>query len=270
MNANYIDAQLAMAKLHLSRNELGSAIDRATQAATSDPDSLEARLMLVRTLMVRPEDRPRAEAAMNALLNQRPDEAGVQSLSAQFSIARGDAPKARAAYERALALDPSHLEALSGLVAMDIAEGRPQQARVRLDARLKVTPDDPGVLVMAAKVYEAFADGPKTEALLKNLIRVEPGNLQGYSLWASCTWPSDGCPTRPANTSAWPSAMPDRSRRTRWSGCSIRHRATCRRRFSGSRRPCRSTHARRWPPTTWPGCTRRTPRKKKVLARLVY
>ncbi len=182
INATYTDAQLAMARLHLSRNEIDSAIDRATQAANGDPDSLEARVMLVRALMVRPEDLSRATAAMDALLKQQPDEAPVHVLHAQFYLARRDSVRARGAFEQALALDPSQLDALSGLVAMEITDGRAQQARARLDARLKVTPDDPGVLVMAAKVYAALRNGPKTEALLKNLIRVEPGNLQGYSL----------------------------------------------------------------------------------------
>ena len=182
LDANHTDAQLAMARLHLSRNEIDSAIDRATQAVTGDPHSVDARVALVRALMTRSEDQPRADAAMNALLRDRPDEPLVHSTLAQLQASRRDLAGARRAYEKALALDPGHLEALSGLVAMDIAEGRPQQARARLDARLASTPEDPGVLVMAAKVYAALRNGPKTESLLKTLIRVEPGNMQGYSL----------------------------------------------------------------------------------------
>src|SRR5229473_6073666 len=97
------------------------SIPRSTSpsAVKVEPNNLDAHLTLVRSLMVRPGDLPRAEAEVKRLVAAYPGVPDVQSAFGTYLMARGEYGPARRAFSRALELQPSHIDALGGLAALD-------------------------------------------------------------------------------------------------------------------------------------------------------
>jgi len=127
-------------------------------------------------------DLSRAEAEVKALMTAFPNAAPVHVESGMLQTFQRNLPGARKAFERALELEPNNTEALAGLVTIDIAQNRLADARARVDARLARTPDDPTVLVLAARTHATAKDLPRAEQLLLKAVEVSPSNLQAYSL----------------------------------------------------------------------------------------
>jgi tetratricopeptide (TPR) repeat protein len=68
------------------------------------------------------------------------------------------------------------------LVTLDIAARKGPDARSRVDARLAKTPNQPEVLVLAARTYATLGDPERAEQFLLKAIEVAPENLQAYGL----------------------------------------------------------------------------------------
>lgn len=179
-----LPAELELIDLHRRRGAIETALQFADQAVRDHPASLPVRLAMIRTLLVRDSDRPRALAELRALQVKHPASAAVQSATGAYSLSINDVPAAREAFQRALDLNPSYMEALAGLVAIDVAAGRPQDARARVDAVLVKTPDAPAALLLGAKVYAGTGSVDKSEAMLNRLIKLSPGDFEPYALLA--------------------------------------------------------------------------------------
>jgi putative PEP-CTERM system TPR-repeat lipoprotein len=184
-------AQVELARLYLlrgavDRGAVDSAAQFAEQAVQNQPDNVQARLTLIRTLMARRDpakgDLVRADAELKPLVARYPESAPIQAEWGTLLVGRGDLAGARKAYEKALQLAPASYEALAGLVALDVAEKKPSAARARLDARLTQAPDDEALLLLSARTYYAAKDLEKTEQTLLKLIQVAPGSLEAYEL----------------------------------------------------------------------------------------
>jgi Flp pilus assembly protein TadD len=69
-------------------------------------------------------------------------------------------------------------------VAVDLAAGKPADARSRVEARLAKTPNDPAILILAARTYATTGDMAKAESALQKAIELAPDNLQAYMMLA--------------------------------------------------------------------------------------
>ena len=99
----------------------------------------------------------------------------MQSGKVQAATGRTDA--ARASLTRALQLAPDSADPIAGLVELDLLAGRAAAARRRADEALAKRPTDPRLLHAAATASAAEGDTSRTDALLRQLLEVEPGNL---------------------------------------------------------------------------------------------
>ncbi|HWW83774.1 MAG TPA: tetratricopeptide repeat protein, partial [Vicinamibacterales bacterium] len=175
------EAATELSQLHLSRHEVDSAIQFATQAVKDSPSYLEARLALVRTLSVREEDFPKAEALLRQLRQRYPASAEVQIASAELAAARHNEQSAISDYQRALRLDPDSMPALNELVDREVRTGHRAEARQALDAALAKQPDRVELLVLAGKVY-ASVDQMKAEKYLSRAIQIDPASIDAYAM----------------------------------------------------------------------------------------
>jgi tetratricopeptide (TPR) repeat protein len=176
------DARIELAKLHAARGELDTAIGYAQESVRADPASLTARLVYARTLMIRPEDRPKALAVINTLIASYPGSAAVNAALGSFHLAQNNRTAARAQFERALTLDPGYLDALSSLMAMDLAEGTPERAWQRIYVRLKEKPADPDLSLIAAKFAITVGDVASAEQYLRRTMAAAPAKMEPYTL----------------------------------------------------------------------------------------
>ena len=177
------DAQIEVSAIHLARHEIDTAMNYARAAVKNAPDNLDAQLALVRSLSVRPDDLPRADVELAALLKRYPNSPDVQTMLGMIALRRGDIVLARRSFERSLRVDPDHIEALTGLTTLDAEAGHMPAAQARVEARLAaVKSPTPNLLLLAAKIYVATGQFDRTENTLRRIIEVDPTNLQGYSL----------------------------------------------------------------------------------------
>ena len=177
-----VDASMELAALHRRRNEIDTAISFAERSVKNQPDNLATRLTLVRTLMARSEDYPRAELETKALVERYPAQAAVRALWGDIRILNRDPAGARKAYEATLALDADNVQAYSGLLALDQGTKRLPALTARLDERIAKGSLDSNLLLLSAKASILSADFKHAEAKLKKAISGNEGQLDAYVL----------------------------------------------------------------------------------------
>lgn len=174
-------AQIELSELHRNRGEIDSAIQFADRAVANRPENVKARLTLIRTLLVRDTDAPRAEKEIRTLLAKHPQSPDARAAYAALYLSKGDQAGAKRAFERVLEVDPGSLEALSGLIAIDLAGKRTHEAAARIDAALAARPGSAPVLLLAARVYGLAGDRARVERLLGQALASDPSNPETYS-----------------------------------------------------------------------------------------
>jgi putative PEP-CTERM system TPR-repeat lipoprotein len=181
LNPRAVAAQVQLARIELRRGSLAASVQAAEQAAKNAPDSPVVRLVLARALIAR-GDLDKAGAEMKTLLDAYPDSAVVVAQMGLLQLARNDRAAARTSFERARQIEPNLLDALTGLTAVDLAEGNAAAAVTRVDEQRARTPDDVGVLLVAARTYATTRDPVKAEQALRRAIELDPNNLQAYGM----------------------------------------------------------------------------------------
>lgn len=181
LNPRAVDAQIQLARLNLDNGKVVESLQFSEQAVKNQPANGLAHLMLARGLMAR-GDLKVAEAKMNALVASNPNSAPVLAQMGELYLLKKDEAAAYRSFERGQEADADSVEALTGLAAMDTAAGKVRAARDRVEARLARTPNDPRVLLLAARVYQRDADSAKAEEALRKVIEVDPANLQAYEM----------------------------------------------------------------------------------------
>jgi tetratricopeptide (TPR) repeat protein len=167
-----VAAQMEMAALHMARGAPEAAVKAAEAAARVRPDNVDARSILLRSLISSGE-LERASALLGPLLKQAGHRADLQWMAGMLELSRKNRIAARSYFERSLALEPDAFEPLDGLIALDLADGRGGAARARLDAQLARRPRSTALLVLAGRVYSAVNDFSAAESALKTAISVD-------------------------------------------------------------------------------------------------
>lgn len=172
-------AALEMARLELARGQVAKAVTMADTAVRLLPDNPDARYILVRALLAQ-GDGQRVADALGPLQTRFGFRSKVQVLAGQHSLSENDRAGARKAFERALALDPKDNEAFGALVSLDVDAGNGAEARRRIEERLRRTPEDPAIAVLAGRVYGQLGLTQKAEDAWRTVLRLQPANLEAY------------------------------------------------------------------------------------------
>ena len=208
LDPRVIEAQLKLAELQMATGQFGSALQSAQAASVGAPDNTAVRLVLARALGANkdftgaeaelkkleaqyPKDdkiQPAIQAAMGSMLLDRI----VDAVNRRAHPSATDLAGARQAFDKVLALNPDSNEALSGMMTLDAFTNNLPAARARVEARLARTPNDPAVLILAARTYYTAAvqakkgdpakarDQAKTEQTLLKTLEVAPDTLEAY------------------------------------------------------------------------------------------
>jgi tetratricopeptide (TPR) repeat protein len=178
-----VEAKVALSRLHLARNEIDSGVLYAEEAIRNAPDHAGARLALVRAWIARGDDSLAAtELTRLATMPSPPAEMFV--LQGALAVKQGRTAAARRAFERAVARDPLAREAVTALTTMDVLDRKIDRARSRLEAPLRVEPDNAEWLVLAAKVELAAQQLTAAESLLRRAVAGTPFQLDAFGLLA--------------------------------------------------------------------------------------
>jgi tetratricopeptide (TPR) repeat protein len=121
------------------------------------------------------EAAPHLKAARQAL----PHMAEPRFRLGQIAAQQRHLGEARAAFEGALAVEPDHVMSMAGLAALAEAEGDPDSARPWVAQALLLAPDDPGLLLMQARLA---GDAASCRLLLTRRL----GGVEAARLAARC------------------------------------------------------------------------------------
>lgn len=182
LSPNSLPALLELSEFHRNQQQIDTAIQFAEQAIRANPKSLPARLTLLRGLLVRPDDRPRADAELQAILNAFPNSARAHGVLGTLALERNNVTAASLAFRRELGLNPGSVEALAGLIAIDLSRNDINSARTKVEQALAQNPDSSEFYVLSAKVYRATNEPGRMQEALTKAIELDPSNPEPYGM----------------------------------------------------------------------------------------
>ncbi len=182
LNPRSVDAGKAVAGLELQAGRADTALRYAEDAAKAQPQDAGARLLLTRALLANGQVDRAAGELQQAMRTSESAEAHV--LMGYIHDSKKDWPAARRSYERALELDPRATQALTGLVRLDMRDKQIDQAHRRVDQVVEKSPNDPSLLLLAARTYADTGDPARAETLLKRAIQADPSSIEAYGVLA--------------------------------------------------------------------------------------
>jgi predicted Zn-dependent protease len=201
------DARLALARLQVRRGQRDAAVANLEQLRKGGARATEARLLLAQLALQRDDaklaDQLIDEAVAGAqnvaetrnaagsiyLTTARYDKAidhfraGTAADSTSVSLwlnlgraqlALEQVPAARESLERALTLRKNWLPAEGVLTFLELQHGQPDAARARVEALVRVRPNDPGVRVLEAEVFAAQRNFMQAERSLDAAAKLAP------------------------------------------------------------------------------------------------
>ena len=180
LNPHVAAAHVELSRIQLADRRPQESLASAQAAASEQPQSLDVRLALVRSLLVGKKF-AQAEREVQSLLRTHPKDARVHVQNGVLAGARRETAAARGSFERALSLDGRSVEALSGLIALDLEARDVTAARRRLEKQLEED-QRPEMLLLAARTYSAVNDLDAAERTLRRSIEVAPSLLTAYAM----------------------------------------------------------------------------------------
>ena len=183
LNPRVVAAQLELSRLNGLAGNRDAALRYAEEARQGAPSSVEARIALVRTLLVRRE-LDRAGVEMAELMRAVPKNAAVHALNGSLLSMRNNPTAARAAFEQALAINPGNLDAVRGLIALDVSNKQFDSATKRVEAAVSRQPDNVELLALSSRVHDQAGRPDKAEAALRRAVEKDPRFMTGYALLA--------------------------------------------------------------------------------------
>ena len=184
LNPRVGGVQVLLADLQLRKGAVAAALQFAEQAVRDAPKSLEARLVLARSLGAAGTT-ARAETIMKGLLAERPDVALFHEQMGNVLLSKKDAPGARREFDRALQIDPNALGALRGRLALDIGDKNVAGALATIAAAVQKAPRNTDLLLLQAGVYAAAKDTARQEQTLRRIIDIDSSHFQAFAGLAS-------------------------------------------------------------------------------------
>jgi tetratricopeptide (TPR) repeat protein len=181
INPSAAAAQTELSALQLATGSPSAALLNAEAAVKNQPDRLDTRLALIRSLLGAGQ-LDRAQQELQPLLATHSHVATVLVQSAVLAASRNELRGARAAFEKALSIEPNSIEALGGLLAIDLNAKNYDAARSRVTRQLESGAVTPALLLLAARTYGSAGDLPSAEGALRRAIQADPTLLPAYSM----------------------------------------------------------------------------------------
>jgi tetratricopeptide (TPR) repeat protein len=181
LNPRFVAAQVLLSRVQLASGDVVAAVQSAQDAKKQAPTNLDAQLVLVRGLLTK-GDLVAAEPEVRALLAKYPKNASAHTMNGFLLLGKKDEAGARAAFRRAVDLNPALPEPLEGLLTLDARAHKLPDAVHRIEGTLAATPDNPNLLIVAARTYGAAGQVDKKEKALRRVIELDPDNMPAYLL----------------------------------------------------------------------------------------
>ena len=149
------------------------ALTLLEQASRLQPRDGRVREVLIRAYLEQ-SDLDAAQRAADQLTALMPTHGTGPYLAGLTAQAQGRVADAYAALERALALQPDAADTLAALCRLDVSQAQPRRAIDRLQARLRVAPDDPAMRNLLGEMYSVAKQPASAIEQFRLAIKAEP------------------------------------------------------------------------------------------------
>ena len=181
LNPRMTAAQQQLARISMARGHKDLSLSLAGELVKARPGDRSTRIMLIDSLITSGKT-AEAEGELTPMLAQAQNDADLLLRADRIATIKGDYAAAQRAFERSMRIEPRSLDALSGLVAVDIAQKRPAEAIKRVALQLARMPDDPLLLMLAARTFLAGGRLGDAESSLEKIIQSGKANSAAYAL----------------------------------------------------------------------------------------
>lgn len=165
----------AMALSRVSKGQGDAAILELQDVAAGDAGT-SADMALIATHLRRQAFDP-ALKAIDALEKKLAGKAMPAHLRGQVMLAKKDLPGARLAFEQAVTRDPKYYPAVAALAGLDFMDKKPDAARGRFEALLKLDPQNgPARLALVELAARSGAKREAVTALLDEAVKASPAD----------------------------------------------------------------------------------------------
>ena len=171
--------QVQLAALYVRNGQAKDAAQLLGPVLRAQPNLGIAHLLMGEALLL-DGNVTGAERELLPLAAANPNSSETQAWIGRLWGTKGDKARARQAFEKSLSLNSASFAAFNGLVSLDLVDKKFDAVQTRLESRLKGSPNDPATLFLAANSYLAMNNVPRAEALLTQLITVDPSNFDAY------------------------------------------------------------------------------------------
>jgi len=167
----------SVAMAQMARGNTGSAVTDL-EHLVDDDKSPRADLALV-SGRLRQKDLAGALKAVEGLRKKLPDSPLPDLLTGRILVIKKDTAGATAAFQAALAKEPNYFPAVSSLSAMDLAAGKPELARQRFEALIKVDPrNHRAYLALAEIANRSNAPAAEITRIVGEAVKAAPGEAR--------------------------------------------------------------------------------------------
>lgn len=183
LNPDAVDAQIQLSTLHLTEQEIGSAVLLADQAVANAPANADARYVQLRA-WIAAGDLARAAAGLDQVSRRFPETVTVHELRGALLSRQGRSQDAKRAYDRALSMEPSSRAALLGLARLARTPADAREIHARVEKRPGGIAADRELVLAQARLSWLAGDRVRAERELRQSIALDPSDVVNFGLLA--------------------------------------------------------------------------------------
>jgi putative PEP-CTERM system TPR-repeat lipoprotein len=175
-----IASRVRLGQARLAAGETQRAIEDLEAAAQADTRGFQADVALL-TLHLNRNELDKAVQRAEQLLRKQPANPMAYNLRGLTLLARSDRTGARKDFQRALELQPTYFPAVHNLALLDRRDGQPAQARQRYEKVLQREPRHEQALVALVELArETGAPRQEVEAALRRALQGSPQSVRAH------------------------------------------------------------------------------------------
>ncbi len=178
VTADFPDAALLLADLHLQTGATDPAIDVLTHLVAKHPNF--PAYVLLGSAYLRKNEPVNATAAFETIVARAPKDPRGPYLVGVTLLAQGRRADAKKRFEEALALAPDYVEPLARLADLAIADRQPGVAVDRVQRQIARAPKSGALPYLLGRIYERRGETQRAETAYLRALEVEPAIVAPY------------------------------------------------------------------------------------------
>jgi cellulose synthase operon protein C len=177
IDPQYADAHYQLAQTYLKLQQGAGAAQELSRTVELQPENYQARMALA-NLLILGRDFKTAQQQTDWLLQQRPNDPAVHSLTSSLFAAQGNLPAAIDEVQKAIALDPARWEFHLELALLESKNNQPDKAEASFKEIITLNPAATQAYLLLGAFYQSNGRFTDAEAQFRKAIEVGPSSVE--------------------------------------------------------------------------------------------